>query len=70
MHLAGTYMAYQIDEWIVARIWHGQPVSTEPENIDVFVPGENKFIILPENHDLIVLVILQSYNCSNCWYKM
>ena len=53
MHLAGTYMAYQIDERIVARIWHGQPVSTEPKNIDVLVPGGYKFIILPKYYVLM-----------------
>ncbi len=35
-------MANEIDEWVVARVGHGQPVSTEPEDVDVFVPEKGK----------------------------
>ena len=29
-------MANDIDERVVAGIWHGQPMSTKPENVNVF----------------------------------
>jgi hypothetical protein len=33
-----THMTNQIDEWIVARIWHRKPVGAEPKDVDVLVP--------------------------------
>ena len=31
-------MADEIDERVVAGVGHSQPVSAEPEDVDVFVP--------------------------------
>ena len=32
-----THIAEKVDEWVVAAVGHGQPVTTEPDNVDVLV---------------------------------
>ena len=36
-----TYITKKIDEGIVAAVRHGQPVTTEPDNVDVLITKEN-----------------------------
>ena len=36
-----TYVDESVDEWVVARIAHGEPVRAQPDDVDVTIT-ENK----------------------------
>lgn len=32
-----TYIAEEVDKWVVATVGHGQPVGSKPDNVDVWI---------------------------------
>ena len=37
-------MTDDVNEWIVARVRHCKPMSTKPQDVDVFVPKKYIFV--------------------------
>lgn len=37
-----TYVEQSVDERIVARVAHCQPVAAEPDDVDVSIPGQQQ----------------------------
>lgn len=37
--VAYTHVVYGINEWIVAAVAHGEPIETEPYDVDVGIPA-------------------------------
>jgi hypothetical protein len=37
-----TYIVNAVDEGIVAAVAHGQPITTEPDDVDVAVPARDR----------------------------
>lgn len=38
-----TYVVYSIDEWVVATVTHGQPITDEVNDIDVSIAAKYTF---------------------------
>lgn len=42
LYLTYTYVVNGINKWIVTAVAHGEPVETEPYDVNVRVPKKNK----------------------------
>ena len=40
-----TYVKKSVNEWVIARVTHGQPVKAEPQQLDVTISENNTLVI-------------------------
>jgi len=51
-----THVVYGINKWIIAAIAHGEPIETEPNDVDIRIPEMKltiKYIIIYQKQKVL-----------------